>query len=50
MCCEAVPLDLPVELAERVRLVTDPDAHHEAADGRALRTVRDRARQLARPG
>ena len=42
------PVDLPVELAERVRLVTDPDAHHGAADGRALRTVRDRARQLAR--
>ena len=42
------PVDLPVELAERVRLVIDPDAHHGAADSRALRTVRDRARQLAR--
>ncbi len=41
------PAELPVDLAERVRLVVDPDADHPAADGRAIRQVRDRARQLA---
>lgn len=42
------PADLPVDLAERVRLVADRDASHEAADGRAVRATRDRAHQLAR--
>ena len=42
------PADLPVDLAERVRLVVDPDAHHPDADGRAIQQTRDRARALAR--
>ncbi|MEO0493994.1 MAG: ATP-dependent helicase HrpB [Actinomycetota bacterium] len=42
------PADLPVELVDRVRLIVDPDDGHEAADGRAIRGVRERARQLAR--
>ncbi|MEM8708499.1 MAG: VOC family protein, partial [Actinomycetota bacterium] len=42
------PADLPVDLTERIRLIADLDAHHDAADGRAIRTVRDRAHQLAR--
>jgi len=42
------PSELPVDLAERVRLIADPDASHEAADGRAIRSARDRAHQLAR--
>ena len=42
------PADLPVDLAERVRLVIDPDASHPDADGRAVRGARDRARALAR--
>lgn len=42
------PADLPLDLATRLELVLDPDAHHPHADGRALRQVRDRARQLAR--
>ncbi len=42
------PADLPIDLAERVRLVIDPDAHHPEADGRAIRQARDRARALAR--
>ncbi|MEM9464500.1 MAG: ATP-dependent helicase HrpB [Actinomycetota bacterium] len=41
------PGDLPIDLAERVRLVVDPDAHHPDADGRAIREVRTRARALA---
>ena len=42
------PADLPIDLAERVRLVVDPDTHHRDADGRAIRQARDRARALAR--
>lgn len=42
------PSDLPTDLAQRVDLLTDPDRHHPAADGRAIRSTRDRARDLAR--
>ncbi|MDG1365687.1 MAG: VOC family protein [Acidimicrobiales bacterium] len=42
------PSDLPIDLSTRVELVLDPDAEHPALDNRALRQVRDRARQLAR--
>lgn len=42
------PSELPLDLAARVTLLLDPDAQHPQADGRALRLVRDRARQLAR--
>jgi len=42
------PADLPLDLSTRVALVLDPDTAHPAADGRARRAVRDRARQLAR--
>ncbi|MDG2028882.1 MAG: ATP-dependent helicase HrpB [Acidimicrobiales bacterium] len=42
------PTELPSDLHERLALVLDPDRHHPAADGRALRQVRDRAADLAR--
>jgi len=42
------PRDLPTDLAIRVRLIDDHDAHDDRADGRAIRQVRDRAHQLAR--
>lgn len=42
------PSDLPVDLAERVRLIADPDAGHDLADGRAIRSARNRALQIAR--
>ena len=42
------PADLPVDIAERLLLVMDPDRHHPDADGRAIRQVRDRAHDLAR--
>ena len=42
------PTDLPVDIAERLLLVMDPDRHHPDADGRAIRQVRDRAHDLAR--
>ncbi|MDW3220555.1 MAG: ATP-dependent helicase HrpB [Acidimicrobiales bacterium] len=42
------PTELPVDLHERLALVLDRDRHHPAADGRALRQVRDRAADLAR--
>ncbi len=42
------PGDLPLDLAERVRLVVDDDATHPDADGRAIRVARDRARAIAR--
>ncbi|MCB0970403.1 MAG: ATP-dependent helicase HrpB, partial [Acidimicrobiales bacterium] len=41
------PAELSADLAERVRLVADPDARHPAADRRALRSARRRARQVA---
>ena len=42
------PTELPADLNERLALVLDPDRHHPAADGRAIRQVRDRAHDLAR--
>ncbi|NIR41345.1 MAG: hypothetical protein GWN79_26070, partial [Actinobacteria bacterium] len=42
------PADLPADLAVRLALLLDPDRHHPAADGRALRRARERARDLAR--
>ncbi len=42
------PDELPVDVADRVTLLVDPGARHPLADGRALRTARDRARDLAR--
>ena len=42
------PSDLPVDLGDRIRLVVDDAASHPDADGRAIRTARDRARALAR--
>lgn len=42
------PTELPADLHERLALVLDRDRHHPAADGRALRQVRDRAADLAR--
>lgn len=42
------PDELPVDLAERVRLVLDESVSHPAADRRALATVRRRAGELAR--
>lgn len=40
--------EVPVDVAERVRLLADPTARHPLADGRALRVARDRAADLAR--
>ena len=40
--------EVPVDVAGRVRLLTDQGARHPAADGRAVRTARDRAHDLAR--
>jgi len=40
--------DLPTDLAERVALLADPERQHRAADGRAVRSSRDRAGDLAR--
>jgi len=42
------PSDLPADLAERVSLLIDPDRRHPAADRRAIRSTRGRARELAR--
>ncbi len=42
------PDELPVDVAERVALLVEPGARHRLADGRALRSARDRARDLAR--
>lgn len=42
------PADLPADLGERLALILDRDRHHPAADGRAIRQVRDRAGDLAR--
>jgi ATP-dependent helicase HrpB len=42
------PDEVPVDLAERVRLVVDDAASHPGADRRALATVRRRAAELAR--
>ncbi len=42
------PDDLPADVTERVMLLSDPDRRHPAADGRAIRRVRDQARDLAR--
>ena len=42
------PNELPVDVAERVRLLVEPEARHPLADGRAVRSARDRARDLAR--
>ena len=42
------PADLPADLEERLLLVLDRDRDHPAADGRAIRQVRDRAHDLAR--
>ena len=42
------PNELPVDVAERVRLLVDAGARHPLADGRAVRSARDRARDLAR--
>lgn len=42
------PGALPADLEDRLRLVLDPTLDHPALDGRAVRQVRDRARELAR--
>jgi ATP-dependent helicase HrpB len=42
------PDEVPVDVAERVRLLADPGARHPQADGRAVRAARDRAGDLAR--
>ena len=42
------PNELPVDVADRVSLLVEPGARHPLADGRALRSARDRARDLAR--
>ena len=42
------PDELVADVAERVALVEDPGRRHPMANGRALRTVRDRAHDLAR--
>ena len=42
------PDELPVDVAERVRLIADPSARHAASDRAALDLVRRRAKQLAR--
>jgi len=42
------PNELPVDVAVRVTLLLEPGARHALADGRAVRTARDRARDLAR--
>ena len=42
------PNELPVDVAERVALLVEPGARHALADGRALRSARERARDLAR--
>ena len=41
------PDELPVDVAERVRLV-EPGGRHPLADGRAVRAAHDRARDVAR--
>ena len=40
--------EVPVDVAERVRLLAEPGTHHPLADARAVRTVRERATDLAR--
>ncbi len=40
--------EVPVDVAERVRLLAEPGARHPLADGRAVRTARERATDLAR--
>jgi ATP-dependent helicase HrpB len=42
------PDDLPADVGVRLALLADPSLRHPHADGRALRTTRDRARDLAR--
>jgi ATP-dependent helicase HrpB len=42
------PDDIPADIGVRVALLADPSLRHPHADGRALRTARDRARDLAR--
>ena len=42
------PEDVPVDVADRVRLLADPGARHPQADGRAVRAARERAADLAR--
>ncbi|HKE77400.1 MAG TPA: ATP-dependent helicase HrpB [Acidimicrobiales bacterium] len=42
------PDDLPADMGVRLALLADPGRRHPAADGRALRRARDRARDLAR--
>jgi len=40
--------EIPVDVADRVRLLADPGARHRLADGRAVRVARQRAADLAR--
>lgn len=42
------PDDVPADLELRIELVEDPSRTHPAADGRSIRTARDRAYDLAR--
>jgi len=42
------PDELPADVAERVRLITRPDATHPSADRSALQLVRRRAEELGR--
>jgi ATP-dependent helicase HrpB len=42
------PDEVPIDVAERVRLLAEPGARHPQADGRAVRAARDRAHDLAR--
>jgi ATP-dependent helicase HrpB len=42
------PDDLPADLEVRVGLLDDPTRSHPAADGRSIRSARDRASDLAR--
>jgi ATP-dependent helicase HrpB len=42
------PDDIPADVGVRVALLADPSLRHQHTDGRALRTARDRAHDLAR--
>ncbi len=44
------PDDVPADVAVRLRLLTDDHLRHPLADGRALATVRRRARRAGAPG